>query len=60
MRFSDRNHLHDMNNQSSAKAKKPFTGKVKDVLRAGAIKSHDAFTIDSYNTQLIKHNGLYS
>jgi hypothetical protein len=39
---------------------KPFSGKAKDVLRAGFIKSRDSYTIDSYNTQLIKHNGLYS
>ena len=60
VRFIDIKHLNDVINQDSVADRKPFSGKAQDVIRKGVVQSHDQYTIDAYNTQLIKHNKLYS
>jgi hypothetical protein len=60
VRFIDINHLYDIMDQDSSEDRKAFSGKAQNIIRKGIVQSHDQYTIDAYNTQLIKHNKLYS
>ena len=60
VRFFDINHLHDTQDQDTENDKREFHAKGKDVLRQKVLSSDSAYTTESYNQQLIRHNKLWS
>jgi len=60
IRFYDTNHIHDDEGQDTIDEKREFHGKHKDVMRQRIMTSDTQYNVDSYNSQLIRHNKLYS